>query len=202
MRITPGRLRRVALRALLLVVLPVAGCTATPTVVNLLFPSVSERPWQRFEELAERSKVEVPKGEVPEAFPVLVVTAGRGSRRPTPHIVLHRDLAAFLGRNPKHSFLVPHGQDEALRRRLTGMDRFKAERLRDGGQRLMVQTLDDKRLYIGWYAAGEREIAPRHYLSLDETVATTSMPVEMWALQALVTAVVWLVGFALSRRFA
>lgn len=143
---------------------------------------------------------------------------GTGSGKYTAQIVAHGDLARLANEHPYHSFLVPGGQDETLRRALrprttligwfftqlfdggTEVTPFKVERRPDGRQFLTVQSSDEKHLYVGWYIATDREIEPQHFTSFYETVAFGLMPVDMWRIQAPTTAVVLLIGLSLSWR--
>ena len=111
--------------------------------------------------------------QVPENFPVLVVSSDPKSPLVQARIVFKKDLGDFLAKNPDSTYLVPAGQEERLNDEVaklpdleTGSPPFRAgfmvTRLAEGRQALRVHyDLYDDMTRVGWYEATENEIFPK-----------------------------------------
>ena len=115
----------------------------------------------------EEFKQEV-RENIPEMFPILVITPGEGNKKYKAQLVYKKDLEDFLKKNLKYTYLVSEGQDDYLNREISGkypwQARFKVERLTNGKQLLeVVYQWDDDHANRGWYEATDREIFPKYY---------------------------------------
>jgi hypothetical protein len=109
----------------------------------------------------------------PAKFPVLVLTPGAKPGEYRTKILYREELAGYLTAHPKHTFLVPRGQETRLNRalaesqhgkvrgfRVLYLEMFSVRELPDGHQRLRVTRPVNGRENIGYYTADAKGIKP------------------------------------------
>jgi len=113
--------------------------------------------------------------DIPDQFPVLVVSPGQGKHPTTARILFHDELESYLSKSPHTSFLVPEGLEGQLngqvasqmRPGVRGTDSFTVRRLADGRQELKVirNWGVEKMPWIdtGWYFATANGFTPKYY---------------------------------------
>lgn len=151
------------------------------------------------------------KEDVPDKFPVLVVSGG-GT---TTDIVLHRALPRFLEENPNrdYSFLVPKGRERALQseqsKRYKYIDlepdtysklgiapgTFRMKRLKNGEQMLQVQADFHDSVWIACYTATSGGIKPIYYQHYPVGVRILPFGVPL-----AVNTLLWGIGRRICRR--
>ncbi len=128
------------------------------------------------------NSVETINKNIPDNFPVLVLTYTNKSSEYDARIVFNWALDRYLKDNPKHSFLVPPGQLDTVNKKLKrqikailtdysnnrkqfGAGEVAALRSLPGGrQHLKVRgTWDDDRENVGWYVAGPSSFTLERY---------------------------------------
>lgn len=124
--------------------------------------------------LEERLFKDRVEAKVPDDFPVLVLTTEEKGTELHPHIVRKENLESFLAKNPRHTFLVPLGEEERLRQELSRLPTaetgskpfsvsFSVNRLSDGRQSFKVEyDLYDDLTNVGWYEATDKNIFPKY----------------------------------------
>ena len=101
-------------------------------------------------------------GRASEYMPVLVLTAGHIE------VMANAEVGEYVGAHPDYTFLVPDGQDQALRdqlaswRRGDGVSRtFRVTRHTPGHQSIEVECRGDG-AWVGWYEATDKAIVPKY----------------------------------------
>ncbi len=123
------------------------------------------------------------QGNVPDHFPVLVITPGTPPCKYQANVIYYMRLKPFLSRHPEYTFLVPEGYEAQLRQQVIQHNRstrgdlnfgsgdpwnawFTVKREKDGSQTLLVSSpLDEEWENEGWYKATAAEIKPIQYLN-------------------------------------
>lgn len=121
------------------------------------------------------------KGETPAKFPVLVVTPDVRPGRYQARVLFQEELAEYLAAHPKHSYLVPEGQKDALKRYLKEnahipegdgwftSGEFIVAKRRDGRQVFKVtRSTRIKSSNTGWYITDGRSITPLYFWKFDD----------------------------------
>jgi hypothetical protein len=119
--------------------------------------------------------------KIPDHFPVLVMLQSDNSEQYAPIIVYYSQLKNVIKMHPRHSFLVPKGHEEELKKQLRSISEqfrshpyecfdctwfagFEILRKDSGKQYISVRyTFDKDNINRGWYTATDKEIVPKYH---------------------------------------
>jgi hypothetical protein len=123
---------------------------------------------------------------VPDHFPVLVVSPSPKDGHPIPYVVYHSELPRYLKNHPNYSFMVPASQVEQLKNALrsyeygSGFGGF--DMTQHGSAQYFEVRSPEGEDYVntGWYEAGKRTFVAKRYLSyFGPGVAMESLPIDL-----------------------
>ncbi len=139
--------------------------------------------------------------DMPDAFPVLVLTRDEKSRTYRSHVVFGPELANFMAQNRDFTFLVPEREEARLLEELRNATDPRSEqkpfsaslevrRLSTDRQSLRLEyDLYDDLVNVGWYEATAKSIVPK-YQKRHGDIGLLLVPA------FLLTGLAWGVGFA------
>jgi hypothetical protein len=152
---------------------------------------------------------------IPENFPILVITPGKGGQSFHAEIVTHFSLEKYIKDNPNYSYLIPAGGEQSTIDQLksqvknsrdesdpeTGFDAlsFEMARLPNGRQSFAVNLkmpgMDSMLEYTSWYDATDKEIFPKQFRG---RIINGALIMAMGFISFITTAVVWLLWTTVS----
>lgn len=157
----------------------------------------------------------VPAGEMPPAFPIIVVTGEAEQQRA--FVLKATDLDAFRRANPEFRYLIPPGRAAALNTGLTiwnprrhdlvfAMQSFEMEAIADGRQRIRANIRsrgadadDDVWVNRSVYEAADAYITPLQHHSYSAERANAGMTISALLINMVVFLVLG-VGYKIYRR--